>query len=118
MYQSWKSWAIPVLPESGQGATWKPAVDVLQTRNGWLLRFDLAGVRLEDVTVTIQGRRIGVSGLRRDRFVEEEEWTYYSMEISWSRFERTIELPCSLDGARLAVELQNGILLVRVVTGE
>jgi HSP20 family protein len=117
MYQSRKSWAIAVLPDTGQGDIWKPPVDVFKTRDGWLLRFDLAGVRLEDVLLTVEGRRIGVSGLRRDHFVEEG-WSYYSMEISWNRFERTVELPCSLDGARLGLELENGILLVRIVTAE
>ncbi|HZU34628.1 MAG TPA: Hsp20/alpha crystallin family protein [Gemmataceae bacterium] len=117
MYQGKKSWAIAVLPDSGQGEAWRPAVDVFRTPDGWLLRFDLAGVRAGDVAVTCEGRRVTVSGLRRDQFVEQG-WTYYAMEIAWSRFERTVELPCSLERARLDMQLHDGILLVRVVTSE
>ncbi|HZU27920.1 MAG TPA: Hsp20/alpha crystallin family protein [Bryobacteraceae bacterium] len=117
MYQGRKSWAIAVLPDNAQGEFWRPAVDVFRTADGWLLRFDLAGVRAEDVVITRQLSRIRVSGARRDQLVERG-WTYYSMEIAWTRFERTIELPCNVEEARLEMQLHNGILLVRVVTSE
>jgi HSP20 family molecular chaperone IbpA len=37
------------------------------------------------------------------------------MEISYNRFERTIELPCALDGAQVHMEAREGILMVRLV---
>ena len=92
---------------------WAPPADVYRTRDGWLLKFDLAGVRLEDVLVTVRGRRITVSGSRRD-LMAEEGCSYYSMEISYNRFERTIEMPSSLDNARVMLEARDGILMVRV----
>jgi HSP20 family molecular chaperone IbpA len=36
------------------------------------------------------------------------------MEIAYNRFERTIELPCDLAHARIAVECRDGMLLLRV----
>ena len=94
---------------------WQPSADVYRTRNGWLLKFDLAGVRLEDVTVTVQDRRVSVSGVRRDSLVEEG-CSYYSMEISYNRFERTIEVPCDLGGAQVSWQVRDGLLLVRMIT--
>ena len=88
-------------------------MDVFRTREGWLLKFDLAGVRLEDVTVSIAGRLVTVSGVRRNTLVEEGS-RYYSMEISYNQFERTIEMPVRLDRARIALEARDGILLVRM----
>ncbi len=92
---------------------WRPSVDVYRTRGGWLLKFDLAGVRMEDVSVQVQGCRITVSGVRRDLLAEEDA-SYYSMEIAYSRFERTIELPCHLINPRVALEGRNGLLIVRI----
>ena len=92
---------------------WQPLVDIYRTRYGWMLKFDLAGVRLEDVTVSIRGRFVSVSGLRKNMFVEERA-TYYSMEISYNRFERTIEMPTQLDHARMTLEARDGFLLVRL----
>jgi HSP20 family molecular chaperone IbpA len=41
-------------------------------------------------------------------------WRYYAMEIAYNRFERTIELPCDLEHARITVEGREGMLLLRV----
>ncbi|HEV2687453.1 MAG TPA: Hsp20/alpha crystallin family protein [Bryobacteraceae bacterium] len=96
-------------------APWQPSVDVYRTRDGWLLKFDLAGVKLEDVTVTVRGRRVSVSGIRRDSLVEEG-CSYYSMEISYNRFERTIEMPCDLGDTQVSLQVRDGLLLVRMIT--
>lgn len=107
-----KRWPL-VVPDSP--APWQPLVDVYRTGDGWLLKFDLAGVRIEDVRVTVRGRRVSLSGLRKDTVIGEGS-SYYSMEISYNRFERTIELPVNLDHARIALQAHDGILLVRMST--
>src|SRR5580700_145812 len=94
---------------------WQPSADVYRTRDGWLLKLDLAGVRSEDVTVSIQGRRVSVSGVRRDSFLEEGS-SYYSMEISYNRFERSFEMPADLETARVSIAARDGLLLIRMIT--
>lgn len=94
---------------------WEPLADVYRTRAGWLLKFDLAGVRPEDVTVSVSGRRVTVSGVRRDTIVEEG-CSFYAMEISYNRFERSLEMPVNLSSAQIAIEARNGLLLVRMIT--
>jgi HSP20 family protein len=96
-------------------APWEPSADVYRTRDGWLLKFDLAGVRIEDVTVSIRGSRVCVTGIRRDSFLEEDS-SYYSMEISYNRFERSLEMPANLETARVAISARDGLLLVRMIT--
>jgi HSP20 family protein len=92
---------------------WRPAVDIYRRPHGWLLKFDLAGVRLEDIGVEVEGCRITVRGIRRD-WLLEEGCSHYSMEIAYNRFERTVELPCKLANPRLSMEYQYGILIIRV----
>jgi HSP20 family protein len=94
---------------------WQPSADVYRTRDGWLVKFDLAGVRAGDVTVSIQGRHLTVSGVRRDSFFEEGS-SHYSMEISYNRFERSLLMPANLESARVTVAAREGLLLVRMVT--
>jgi HSP20 family protein len=94
---------------------WQPLADVYRTRDGWLLKFDLAGVRPEDVRVIVHGRRVSVSGVRRDLMLEEG-CSYYSMEISYNRFERSLDMPADLEHARITLEARNGLLLVRMIT--
>jgi HSP20 family protein len=94
---------------------WEPAVDVYRTNWGWILKFDLAGVRMDDVHVHVGKRQVTVSGVRRDYMVEEG-CRHYSMEISYSRFQRTIELPDDVNRENLRMDYRDGILLVRIRT--
>jgi len=98
-------------------APWRPSADIYRVRDGWLLKFDLAGVRPEDVTVAVTGRRVSVSGIRRD-YVLEEGCSHYAMEISYSRFERSLDMPVDLAHARVSLEARDGLLLVRMITEE
>jgi HSP20 family protein len=104
------------IAEGASGDTaWHPRVDIYQTRDGWLVKLELAGVRAEDIAIGARGSRLTISGTRRDRMVEEG-WSCYTMEIAYSRFERSISLPCNLEAARIAVEGTEGMLLVHVMT--
>ena len=94
---------------------WQPSADVYRTKDGWLVKFDLAGVQITDVTVTLRGRRLVISGVRRDSFLEEGS-SYYSMEISYNRFERSLVMPADLQNARVTISAREGLLLVRMIT--
>jgi HSP20 family protein len=109
-------WSLYWSPELEAAKPWQPPVDVYRGRCGWLLKFDLAGVRPEDVQVLISGSRITVSGVRRD-WVLEQGYVHHSMEISYNRFERTIALPGDLTDAEFSLETRDGLLLVRVNLG-
>ncbi len=101
-----------------QEADWQPSVDIYKNSDGWVLKFDLAGVRLDDVTALVSRNRVKVSGIRRDWMREEGSCHHYSMEISYSRFERTVELPEDLSTARFRLDYRDGILLVRILRRE
>jgi HSP20 family protein len=93
---------------------WQPAVDIYRSQTGWILKFDLAGVRLEDVHVHVTKSSVTVSGVRRDSLMEEAGCCHYSMEIIYSHFQRTIELPDDLQKAKFRLDYRDGILYVRI----
>ncbi len=95
---------------------WRPAADIYRTCTGWLVKFDLAGVRLDDMRLEIQGRLLSVSGTRRDWLIEQG-YFYHSMEIAYSHFERHIEFPEDLQDATINTDYQAGMLLVDIQTG-
>jgi HSP20 family protein len=96
-------------------APWQPSADVYRTKDGWLVKFDLAGVQIGDVSVTLRGRSLTIGGVRRDTFLEEGS-SYYSMEISYNRFERSLVMPANLENARVTIVAREGLLLVRMIT--
>lgn len=95
--------------------SWVPSADIYRSHGGWLIKLDLAGVPLDDITVEAHGSRLTVSGCRRDRIVDAH-WSHYSMEIAYSRFERSLQLPCNLDLADIRAELREGMLLIYVAS--
>lgn len=96
---------------------WRPAVDVYRTRSGWVAKFDLAGIRVEDIQLQVQGRTLRVAGVRRD-WLLEEGCHYHSLEITYSAFERTLEFPADLSRAAITTEYRAGMLLVRIQSEE
>lgn len=90
---------------------WSPRADVYRTPTGWLVKFDLAGVEPEDVQVEASRSQIRVVGVRRDHFVEKG-FRHHSMEISYSRFERTVRLPGETEVRSVRTEYREGMLIV------
>src|SRR5262249_32001761 len=68
---------LPAAEERGEA--WQPPADVYRTRGGWLVKLDLAGVRPEDVQVSVSGPLLTVRGMRRD-FTASEDCCCYQME--------------------------------------
>jgi HSP20 family protein len=92
---------------------WTPAADLYRSANGWVIKVELAGVLLEDVQIEFLGDRVSISGIRRDWAVEQG-WRQYSMEISYSRFERVFELPCHVIPAEVSAQCREGMLLIHL----
>ena len=92
---------------------WTPAADVYRTRDGWLVKVDLAGVQPDEVEITVAGRVLVVEGIRRDANCSETV-AYHQIEITYSRFEKTLRFPCEIEGARVERAYRDGLLIVRL----
>ena len=92
---------------------WCPAADLYQTRDGWIVKVDLAGVNAEDLEITIEGSTLRIAGCRRDTFYGEGI-IYQQLEITYSRFEKTLRFPCSIEDAHLARDYRDGLLVLHL----
>ena len=95
------------------GRLWCPAADVYRTSDGWIVKVDLAGIRPEDIEVTIDGRLLRISGSRRDAMCGEGV-SHYQLEITYSRFEKMIQFPRSIEHASIARDYHDGLLILRL----
>ena len=95
------------------GRLWNPAADVYRTTDGWLVKVDLAGVRADDIEIRIDERLLRVSGLRRDSFCGDGI-SHYQLEITYSRFEKIIQFPCSIEHASIERDYRDGLLVLRL----
>ena len=93
------------------GRLWNPSADVYQSPDGWVVKVDLAGVCSDDLEVEINSSDLHIRGCRKDTFYRED-FIYHQMEITYSRFEKTIQFPSPIEGATLARDYRDGFLII------
>ena len=77
-----------------------------------VIKADISGVSLEDVTLEISGRELVISGLRSAQ--ESEGRVYQQVEIDSGPFRRVIELQADVDSERAKATYEDGILRVEL----
>jgi HSP20 family protein len=92
---------------------WNPAADVSRSEDGWMVKVDLAGVCADDLEIDLNHSTLRVRGCRRDTSYREG-FVYQQMEITYSRFEKTIEFPCPIEGASLEHDYSDGFLIINL----
>jgi len=100
-------------PSRPSGRLWNPAADVYRTHDGWIVKVDLAGIQAGDVEIAIKGPLLRISGLRRDS-VCGEGVSHYQLEITYSRFEKTIQFPGSIEHAAITRDYRDGLLILQL----
>ncbi len=95
------------------GRLWCPAADVYRTKEGWIVKVDLAGIKPADVEVKIDGPILRISGSRRDSTCGEGI-AHYQLEITYSRFEKMIQFPRSIEHASIDRDYRDGLLILRL----
>ena len=94
------------------GKLWYPAADVYDAPDGWIVKVELAGVSAEDLEIEIQGDTLYIAGIRRDKTCSGSGLSYRQMEITYSRFEKTLQFPDAIDGAKLEHDYADGLLFI------
>jgi HSP20 family protein len=106
---------FPAASRTFRPHAWEPPVDLYRTPTGWLVKYELAGVRADDIKLTLDERKLTLSGRRRDVRFDAQQRSY-SIEISYSQFERTIRLPDGHENYAIRTEYHDGMLIVRLET--
>ncbi len=87
------------------------AVDVYQTDSDIIIRAAIAGVRAEDIDISVQNDMVTIKGVRQlTDEVPAEQYLY--QECYWGGFSRSIILPCEVSADGVKASLKNGILRV------
>jgi HSP20 family protein len=94
-----------------RGDRWQPDVDVFETERGVVVRVELAGIRGEDVRVSVDGQVLRLRGVRGATEGEEVQ-RLHQMEIASGPFERQVRIPIAFDRDHVSAHLANGFLTV------
>jgi HSP20 family protein len=89
------------------------AVDVYQTESEIVIQSTIAGVKPEDLDISIENDTILIKG-NREQPLESGEKNYFYQECYWGPFSRQIILPEETDPNRAEATMKEGILTIRI----
>lgn len=89
------------------------AIDMHQTPNEIVIQAMVAGVKPEDLDVSISRESITISGKRSEAKQVVEE-NFFFRELSWGSFSRTIVLPQEIEPEEAEAVERHGLLTLRL----
>ena len=88
-------------------------IDVYQTNDDIVVQTMVAGVRPEDLDITITRDMVTIKGSREKINTTSEE-NYFYKELYWGSFSRTVLLPQEIDPEETEATEKNGLLTLRL----
>ena len=102
---------VAELPE--EGLEGELSVDVYQTPTHIVIKAMIAGVRPEDLDVSITRDMVTIRG-KREEHTEGSTGEFYFQELYWGSFSRTIVLPQEVEIEEAEATEKHGLLIIRL----
>ena len=101
----------------GQAQQGQIAVDIYEHDHYYIVRAPIAGVRLSDLDIEVDGKTLTISGNRElsDDIPEDQ---YYVQECFWGAFSRSITLPASIDPKKVKATFSKDSILKVIIPKE
>ena len=93
--------------------SWIPNADMFIRDGQLVIKVELAGMRREDLELSIDGQLLIISGQRPDG-CREGKCTFQIMEIHYGTFERELPVPPEFDTSRAEASYHNGFLRIDI----
>ncbi len=107
-----------VRPTYANTVGFQPACDINETKEHYLVTFDMPGVKKEDIKIEIQGNELVISGERQPEFKELNAEAVIRHERVYGKFERKFELPNSINVEKINAQFENGVLNIALPKAE
>ena len=86
-------------------------IDMYQTKDNVILKSTIAGVRPEDIDLTVANDMVTVKGSRKkEENIAQDD--YFYQECYWGNFSRSVIIPVDIDSEEIEADLKDGILTV------
>lgn len=107
----------PELPASWSGNMRKAMaakVEISETPQAFLLKFDIPGLKKEDIKIDLHDNRLTVTGERKEEKREERDHKVHYSELNYGSFSRTYTFPTAVDAERVDAVYDGGVLKLQV----
>jgi HSP20 family protein len=101
------------LGESDENLEGQLAVDVYQTKDNIVIKAPIAGVKPDQIDISVSDDMLTLRGERVDEKEVDREH-YYVQECYWGAFSRSIILPVATVADKAQASLKDGVLTVTI----
>lgn len=86
-------------------------IDMYQTKDNVIIKSTIAGVRPEDIDITVANDMVTIKGSRRkEENIAQDD--YFYQECYWGNFSRSVIIPVDIDSESIEADLKDGTLTV------
>ncbi|MFH1656667.1 MAG: Hsp20/alpha crystallin family protein [Candidatus Nealsonbacteria bacterium] len=108
----------PIKPIKDKDKKWfepegQLVVDLYETDKEIVVQSAIAGMRPEDLDITIEDDMVLIKG-KREMSEEKNDKNYFYQECHWGYFSREIILPVEVNSGQAEAKMKNGILTIRM----
>jgi HSP20 family protein len=89
------------------------AIDVYETEDNFIVQSTIAGIKAEDLDISVDEDLVTIRGSRENRY-KEEGGKYYYQECYWGSFSRQVILPEEVDGTKAEAVMKDGVLTLKI----
>lgn len=90
-----------------------PGIDISETENQFRISAELPGMNKEDISIDLENGRLSISGERSFKNEEDGE-TFHRIETQYGSFNRSLQLPDSVDEESIKASYENGLLNITI----
>jgi len=94
---------------SSRPHAWNPPTDLLETDKEFIVRVELAGLHIDDLTISVENEIVTVVGRRE---ISNRKCAYHRMEIPYGDFRAKVDLPTQVNTSSASAEYENGFLSI------
>jgi HSP20 family protein len=99
----WKEEGVP-------RGVWSPPVDIVEKADEIVLMIDLPEMDQADIDIRVEDNSLTIQGERK--FMKEADGTYLQIERPYGTFQRSFNIPRTVDQEKIRASYKNGVLRV------
>jgi HSP20 family protein len=88
-----------------------PAIDMSEDEKAYKISAELPGMDSKDIDVSMAGDMLVLKGEKRQE-KEEKDRNYHFSERAYGSFQRSFELPASVDRDKISADFSKGVLTI------
>jgi HSP20 family protein len=95
-----------------RSTTWRPLADILESAEVMTIKIELAGMKEEEIEVTLYEDALVISGERHADHESQESLYYHEAQIRYGPFRVEVFIPSPIDRDAVTARYENGMLSV------